>query len=256
MKRLILKIAVMLIAIVGLAWFIVPISHNVLNIGNIAGIAVCYLVFLVCAFSGVIKKISEKSKPFRVFYRAALFLFCAGVVWAAFLTGCMLFGANTFGGSPIPKNATVVVLGSKASGTVPSADLMVRINKAAEYLKANAQAKCIVSGGQGAGEAASEAAIMKTYLVKQGIDASRISEEGKSTSTQENIHNSLQLIKKNGLSQNLAIVTDEYHEYRACKIARDLGAVPYAVSAQTPWYILSACYVRELLALTKEIIIP
>ena len=168
----------------------------------------------------------------------------------------MLYGANAFGvRAEAPKDATVVVLGSKVSGTTPSADLRARIDAAAVYLKANPQAKCVVSGGQGAGELVTEASAMEKGLVLQGIDASRILTEDRSTTTVENLKNSLAVIKQNGLSSDLAIVTDEYHEFRAGKIAENLGAKSYAVCAQTPWYIFSACYARELLALTNFLVI-
>lgn len=256
MKKRILKGLIMILSVVGLVWFIGPIFWNVKNIGNLTGIAVCVLVFLIAAFYDGIKKICKASKPFRVFCRVVSVLFCVGVLWAAVLTGFMLYGANAFGMcAEAPKDATVVVLGSKVSGTTPSADLRARIDAAAAYLKANPQAKCVVSGGQGAGELVTEASAMEKGLVLQGIDASRILVEDRSTTTVENLKNSLAVIKQNGLNSDLAIVTDEYHEFRAGKIAENLGAKSYAVCAQTPWYIFSACYARELLALTNFLII-
>ena len=152
----------MLLSVAGLVWFIGPIFWNVKNIGNITGIAVCTLVFLIAAFYNGIKKRCRASKPFRVFCRVVSVLFCIGVLWAAVLTGFMLYGANAFGvRAETPKDATVVVLGSKVSGTTPSADLRARIEAAAAYLKANPRAKCVVSGGQGAGELVTEASVME-----------------------------------------------------------------------------------------------
>ena len=258
MIKRILKIGIMILAVAGVVWFVGPFFWNVKNIGNIMGIVVCVLVFMTAAFSKRIGKQSKNSKSFRIFCRTISVLFCIGLIWAMLLTGCMIYGANNFGtSSQAQKNATVVVLGSKVSGTVPSADLWVRISTAAAYLKANPQVKCIVSGGKGAGELASEASVMREYLIKDGIDASRILIEDRSTTTVENLNNSLAIIEKNGLSHDLAIVTDEYHQFRAGKTAVSLGAdSSYAVSAQTPWYIFSACYARELLALTNYLIIP
>jgi uncharacterized SAM-binding protein YcdF (DUF218 family) len=155
-----------------------------------------------------------------------------------------------------PEHATVIVLGSKVSGTVPSADLRVRLDTAAGYLKANPQAKCIVSGGKGVGELATEASVMKGYLTEQEIDPSRIVMEDRSKTTQDNLSYSLTVIRNNKWSEDLAIVTDEYHQYRAGRIAQSLGMKPYAVCAETPWYIFSACWARELLALTKFMIAP
>jgi uncharacterized SAM-binding protein YcdF (DUF218 family) len=257
MKKLGVRIAVMILSAVGLAWFIGPIFWNVKNIGNMTGIAVCAAVFLIAAFYPLIWKKRQSSKAFHITCRVISVLFIIGVLWAAVLTGFMLYGANAFGArAELPKDATVVVLGSKVSGTTPSADLMARITAAGAYLKRNPQANCVVSGGQGPGELVTEASVMREYLVKGGIDASRIFMEDKSKNTEQNLKNSLAVIEKNGFSRNLAIVTDEYHEFRAGKIAERLGAKSYAVCAQTPWYIFSSCYARELLALTKFLIIP
>jgi uncharacterized SAM-binding protein YcdF (DUF218 family) len=257
MIKRILKICIMILAVAGVVWFVGPFYWHVKNIGNIMGIVVCVLVFLVTAFSKPIGKKCKSSKPFRVFCRTVSVLFCIGLLWAAVLTGCMVYGANNFGAPAQAKDATVVVLGSQVTGTAPSADLLARINTAAAYLKANPQAKCIVSGGKGPGELVSEASVMREYLIKDGIDASRIFTEDRSKNTVENLNNSLAIIEKNGFSHDLAIVTDEYHQFRAGKTAASLGAdATYAVCAPTPWYIFSACYARELLALTNFLIFP
>lgn len=236
----------------GIFWFCIPFHWHVANVGNISGVAVCALILLVSVFYPRIKKKCMVSKSWSIGCRAVSVLFCAGVLWAAVLTGLMIFGI----GNVPPKQATVVVLGSKVSGRFPSADLMARINAAADYLTANPQVKCIVSGGKGAGELVTEAAVMKEYLMKRGIDPSRIITEENSTNTKENLTNTLAIIDQNGMSRELAIVTDEYHQFRAGKIAQNLGAVPYSVCASTPWYIFSACYARELLALTNFLIFP
>jgi uncharacterized SAM-binding protein YcdF (DUF218 family) len=131
---------------------------------------------------------------------------------------------------------------------------MQRIHAAADYLKVNPQAKCIVSGGQGANEEVTEASVMQRYLVKNGIDASRIHIEDTSTTTQENLKNSLKIIEQKSLSKNIAIVTDEYHQFRAGLLARRTGLTPYSICARTPWFIFSSCYARELLAITKTLV--
>lgn len=257
MIKRILKIGIMILAVAGAVWFVGPFYWHVKNIGNIMGIVVCVLVFLVAAFSKPIGKKCKSSKSFRIFCRTVSVLFCIGLLWAAVLTGCMIYGANNFGAHAQAKGATVVVLGSQVTGTAPSADLLARINTAAAYLKANPQVKCIVSGGKGSGELVSEASVMREYLIKDGIDTSRILIEDRSKTTVENLNNSLAIIEKNGFSHDLAIVTDEYHQFRAGKTAVSLGAdSTYAVCAPTPWYIFSACYARELLALTNFLILP
>lgn len=257
MRKFIARLLVMLISGAGLLWFAVPIFWNVKNIGNITGMTVCAALFLIALFYPLINRLRKSSKPFHIVCRVVSVLFIIGAVWTALLTGFMLYGANTFGTSThAPKDATVVVLGSKVSGKTPSADLQARIDAAAAYLRKNPEARCVVSGGKGAGELVTEASVMREYLMKAGIDASRIFTEDTSTNTAENLKNTLSVITKNRLNRTLAIVTDEYHEFRAGKIAEKLGAKAHAVSAQTPWYIFSACYARELFALTKFLIMP
>ncbi len=252
MKSRLIRLLISLIAVAGVVWFCIPIHWRVVNVGSILGIAVCALVLLVCVFYPALKKRCAKSKAPRVLFRAGCVLFAAGMVWSGVLTGLMISGVHAVP----PENATVVVLGSKVSGNAPSADLRVRIETAGDYLLIHPQAKCIASGGKGKGELRTEASVIQEYLMKKGISTSRILVEDHSSDTKENLQNSLKLIDQNGLSRELAIVTDDYHEYRAGQIAKSLGAVPYSVPAQTPWYIFSACYARELLALTKYLILP
>lgn len=236
----------------GLVWFFIPVLHTVLNIGNLTGMAVCLFLLLACILYPQIKKKCRSSKSVRILCRIVSVFILAGLLWTVILTILIFSGSQ----NKPPETATVVVLGSQVSGHYPSADLMARINAAGDYLSAHPKSRCIVSGGRGIRELETEASVMKRYLLKRGIDASRITEEDRSANTQENLKYSLGIVDKNKMSRDLAIVTDEYHQYRAGRIAKGLGSVPYSVCATTPWYIFSACYARELLALTKYLILP
>lgn len=247
-----LQAAIFLIFAAGLVWFLIPIHWGVLNIGNSLGIAVCVVLAAASLFFGKIRAMSRESKIFRRIAVTAAVVFGAGAVWSAAMTVCMVSAAAV---SP-PESATVVVLGSMVNGTSPSADLWARIEAASAYLKAHPGAKCVASGGQGERENVTEASVIQKCLTADGIDPSRVLTEDTSKTTKENFQNSLQIIQKNSLSRSLAVVTDEYHEFRACSIARSLGAKPYAVPAKTPWYIFSSCWAREVLALTKYLLIP
>ena len=208
------------LAAAGLLWFLGPIHWNVLNIGNVSGIAVCAAVLLCVLLFGQLRRVCAKSRALRRIALAVLILFCAGLAWSAFLTGLMISGATA---AP-PESATVLVLGSKVSGSAPSADLRARIEAAAAYLKEHPKAVCIACGGQGPGENLTEAEAIRDGLAERGVDPARVLLEDKSTSTEENVGNALSIIGRNGLNGELAIVTDEYHEFRACAIARTQGA--------------------------------
>ncbi len=143
----------------------------------------------------------------------------------------------------------IIVLGSKVNGTKPSYSLQYRIDKAAEYLKSHEKTIAIVSGGQGKGEDISEALAMKQGLIKQNIAEDRIIMEDKSTSTDENITFSKPLIPadmKKGM-----IVTNDFHMFRAKKIAAKQGLQLEGLPAKTPKPIIIPSNVREYLAITQ-----
>ncbi|HDR7795259.1 TPA: YdcF family protein [Bacillus luti] len=143
----------------------------------------------------------------------------------------------------------IIVLGSKVNGTNPSYSLQYRIDKAAEYLKAHEKTIAIVSGGQGKGEDISEALAMKKGLIKQNIDENRIIMEDKSTSTAENIKFSKPLIPAN--MKKGMIVTNDFHMFRAKKIAAKQGLQLEGLPAKTPKPIIISSNIREYLAITQ-----
>lgn len=154
------------------------------------------------------------------------------------------------GHKPIPEDAGyLIVLGARVKGTVPSLSLQYRIDKAAEYLRANDKTVAIVSGGKGPGEDISEAEAMKQELIKQGIEEARIIIEDQSTSTKENIAFSKKLIPDS--SSIGLIVSNDFHIYRAVEMAEREGLELIGVPAKTPRISLPKSYLREYLAITK-----
>ncbi|WP_377866226.1 YdcF family protein [Bacillus sp. R86525] len=143
----------------------------------------------------------------------------------------------------------IIVLGSKVNGTKPSYSLQYRIDKAAEYLQSHEKTIAIVSGGQGKGEDITEALAMKQGLMKQNIAEDRIIMEDRSTSTDENIKFSKPLIPdkmKKGM-----IVTNDFHMFRAKKIAAKQGLQLEGLPAETPKRIVIPSNIREYLAITQ-----
>ncbi|MED0996934.1 YdcF family protein [Bacillus mobilis] len=143
----------------------------------------------------------------------------------------------------------IIVLGSKVNGTKPSYSLQYRIDRAAEYLQSHEKTIAIVSGGKGKGEDISEALAMKNGLMKLKIAEDRIIMEDKSTSTDENIKFSKPLISsdmKKGM-----IVTNDFHMFRAKKIAAKQGLQLEGLPAETPKRIVIPSNIREYLAITQ-----
>lgn len=115
----------------------------------------------------------------------------------------------------------IIVLGARVNKNgVPSKPLYWRIDAAEEYLRENPNTKAVLSGGQGSDEPMSEAQCMYDALIARGIDESRLILEDKSTSTGENIRFSLALIDEDA---TFGVVTNNFHVYRAVKIAEKLS---------------------------------
>lgn len=115
----------------------------------------------------------------------------------------------------------IIVLGAQIRGTTVTNSLERRLEKAIEYLSDNPGTVVIVSGGQGKEESITEAEAMAAYLTEHGIDRARILLEMKSTSTDENLRFSSELI--DDISKPVGIVTNNFHMYRAMRTAKKLG---------------------------------
>lgn len=146
----------------------------------------------------------------------------------------------------------LIVLGAQVRTDGPSKVLKHRLNQAAAYLEANPDTICILSGGQGYNEPCTEAQGMAEYLQKKGIPQERLILEEKSTTTEQNIQNSKQLIRK---GSSVGIITNDFHMFRAMQIAKGEGlTTAEAIAAPSnPWYLPNNM-LREYLAEWKYLI--
>lgn len=227
------------------------VRRRILNIGNAAGIVICVCVILYALFMPAAHKLlcafwqTVIGKVFVSILAAGAVL---GVILVLVMTTLMIKAACT----PAAPNATVIVLGCKVYGERPSISLEERLKAALAYLNANPASACIVSGGQGADETISEAECMYLYLTSNGIAPNRIYKEDQSTTTRENLAFSYEIIKEHGLNEQIAIATNNYHEYRAGQIAEGMGLEYGAVSGKTALWLLPTYYARELFAILYE----
>lgn len=157
---------------------------------------------------------------------------CIGLLLFAVTEGFIIRASF---GTPEDHAQFMVVLGAKVRPDGPSISLWDRIYKAAEYLEANPDVIAIVSGGQGNDEVMSEASCMYGELVKLGIAPERIWLEDRATSTDENMRFSLDLIEQTTGTRptKLAILSSEYHLFRASLMAKKLGIEFVGVPAAT-----------------------
>ena len=179
---------------------------------------------------------------FGMVWPAALLLLCAAWLtwpdffrrllrpkWLRALVGCVIavcmtaipvtLGKMAMAAADRPadgQDCTVVVLGCQVfPDGHPSLMLRGRINAAYDYLTAHPDALCVASGGQNGSEPISEAQCIRDTLVSMGIAPERILLEDQSASTEENLAFSAALLREKGLSTDVAIASDNFHQLRA-----------------------------------------
>jgi len=142
-------------------------------------------------------------------------------------------------------------LGAQVKGERPGLSLLKRLDEAYLYLEENPETKAVLSGGQGPGEDISEAECMRRYLTEKGIDASRLIMEEHSTSTYENIKFSAEKIRD--IEANIGVISNDFHIFRAVRIARKQGLVnACGIAAATEPVMQIHFFLREIAAIAKD----
>lgn len=235
------------ICISGVMIFVAPmIIGSIINIGNVFGGFICIIGTIFFLFNQQIMNVVLSHKALKVSFNVLCVLLCLCVGLAIVFSVLMIKAGNAKPDAEQP----VIVLGCKVKGTRPSLMLAKRLDSAYEYLSQN-NAVVIVSGGKGENEQISEAECMKNYLVAKGLDAKRIIIEDKSTSTQENLEFSKEILNQKGLGTDVVIATDLFHQYRASLIAKKTNLTVKAVSAKTSLWLIPTYWVREWFGLAE-----
>ena len=228
------------------AYFMAPLVMGILHIGMVYPAALLALAAAMLL------------RP-RWFRRLPRWLRCTGGALLgaglALLAAVLVMMAVQAGNRPGPEDCTVVVLGCQVSASgEPTVMLRDRINAAYDYLTAHPESRCVASGGQNDNEPISEAACIRDALTGMGIDPSRIYTEDRSTSTEENLAFSAQVITENGLPANVAIASDNFHQLRSHIWAERSGLMPCSAGCASPWFLTAGYWAREAAALVYMVI--
>lgn len=259
MKKTVLFILRLLIACAALgflAMFVFPMLSNIINIGNVSGALLCLWVLCVDIkpIHRGIRRATNRYGFTKFLRRFVNVCFIAFAAYGAIATTAMTVAAL----QPPAEGATAVVLGAQVRPTGdPSVILRGRINAAERYLDENPGVPMILSGGQGADEPMTEAKCMYEVITFEKGEGARLFLEERSTTTAENFQYSNQLIKGNGLSGSLAVVTDGFHQLRARIIAHQLGMDGSigAVNSDTPFIYLPTYAVREWFGIPYQLFV-
>lgn len=226
--------------------FITPMLSAIVNIGNITGAAISVILLFMVVFRSTFAQLFSRMlthRGGRIFLTIAGGIACIAVVAAVVISCFMVRAMND---KPKNNQTTVIVLGCQINGETPSRMLKRRLDTAYDYLSEHDDVKVIVSGGQGSDEVTSEADVMRKYLLNKGLEDSRIYMEDKSTSTEENLRFSKDIIEKEGLFEEVTIVTDGFHQLRADMLAKQQGMESRNISAPTEKWLLPTYWIREL----------
>lgn len=196
----------------------------------------------------------QKKRAGVICRRVFLGLLAAGLLIFAAMEVWVLSWARTDDTTPV---SAVVVLGAGVNGTQPSLSLKVRLETALDYVQARPGIPIVVTGSQGPGEEISEARCMVDWLIARGVDPERILLEDQADDTEENIAFSKALLAEDGvdMTDNIAVITSDYHLCRAARLWELPSMVP--VAAHMPesfWPLTVNYYIREAFAMAAELI--
>jgi uncharacterized SAM-binding protein YcdF (DUF218 family) len=225
-------------------WLLLPLAAGIFHIGMIYPVILLLPLIVILWRRSPFGGSRRRAAAFSLCYAAAL-AFCLGTV------AVMAKAAQNDGGD----GGTVIVLGCKVRGSTPSRLLYDRCEAARGYLEANPDAVCVAAGGQGAGEDISEAESIFQVLTIRGVAPERIYLEESSTNTEENLANAAEIIAANGLSTDVVIATDAFHQFRAARYAKKAGLNPTAAPSATYLPVMPGYWAREILAVWKAILL-
>lgn len=202
----------------------------------------------------IVLKAFRKNKYIKQLFVLLLVLYLVFMTSFIFIEYKVITGVNYE--LPEKEYDYVIVLGSGLkNGNELSYVLLRRLNTALEVVESSPDVTVIVSGGKGPDENISEAEAMRNYLVSKGINFDQILLEDKSTSTAENLSYTHDLMKSKSLSDGrIALVTNDYHSFRAKYLASKNGLEVDSISSKTAIMVRINYMIREYYACIKSFI--
>ena len=131
--------------------------------------------------------------------------------------------------------------------------LQDRLDKALEvYWQDPTPPVLIPSGGRGPDEKLPEAEVMKGYLLEKGVPEKDIIPESRSTTTWENLVYSKEILDRREGRKYTALVSSNYHIYRALRYCRELGLKCTGIGSRVALYYWPSALIREYIAIHAE----
>ena len=235
------------------------IRHEGRRFVNILGLILAFLLVAGEIGIGLLDYSVSLSDTPRVLPNAAVNLFAAMYLYfECMMIGTIIANLVVLRRTPPPDRNYLIVLGCgiRRDGT-PTPLLKGRLDLALRFAERQRAAHgpepvFVVSGGQGPDEVRPEAEAMRDYLMENGVNASRILVEDRSTDTLENMLFSAELIRSENPAPKVAYFTTNYHVFRAGIKAREVNLDADGLGAATKWYFWPNAAVREFIGLLTE----
>ena len=179
----------------------------------------------------------------------------AFVFLEAMLMGTMLCGIVAALGEPPLDRDFIIINGCRMAGDGrPLPLLRGRADRALAFAKKQRRATgagpvFVPSGGQGSDEPVSEARSIADYLMTRGVPESDILLEDRSTSTEENMRFSRDLIRARKPEARVGFATTSYHVFRTGMLSAEAGLDAEGMGSRTKWYFLPNAFLREYVGL-------
>ncbi len=177
------------------------------------------------------------------------------IIFSALATGLGIFALKEMSaskGSNPRFPDYLLILGCRVRGDKAEETLMMRIERAAEFLKENQSTVAICCGGiVHDDQTLSEAEVIRRELIALGISPDRIILEDKSRTTLENFINAKAIIESTTPIEkvSLACLSSDFHLLRAEKLALRCGIRASYVAAASPHPQKAKNYLRELICM-------
>ncbi|MBJ7307248.1 MAG: YdcF family protein [Acidimicrobiia bacterium] len=139
--------------------------------------------------------------------------------------------------------SAIVVMGAAQWNGLPSPVLKDRLDHAAELYQKGVAPVVIVAGGKQAGDKVTQGLVSFEYLRSKGIPEGAIKIEVDGTDSYEELSSTAFIMRKAGLPDDVVIVTDPYHSFRAAGIADEVGLTAHV--SPTKGRSTFSDYVRE-----------
>lgn len=132
----------------------------------------------------------------------------------------------------VPASA-IVVMGAAQWNGRPSPVLQARLDHAADLWREGVAPVVVVTGGKQEGDTVTQGLSGYRYLRDQGLPDEAVKVEVGGTDSYEELAASALILRQGGLGDDVVIVTDPYHAFRARAIAEEVGLTAHVSSTGT-----------------------